>query len=115
MPFRLYCEFARTQLSDRERPVRIAALDGEACAVGPTEADSGWWLVSDRMSFEDLGAARIDGFATRAETIAIYEDASGREALDLDVLHAEVGRVASVSHAMRVRVAAQRSAARQGR
>lgn len=41
--------------------------------------------MSDRMSFEDLGAARMDGFATRAETIAIYEDASGREVLDLDV------------------------------
>ncbi len=85
IPFRLYREFACTQLSDRKHPARIAALDGEACAVGPTEADSGWWLMSDRMSFEDLGAARMDGFATRAETIAIYEDASGREVLDLDV------------------------------
>ena len=95
--------------------MRIAALDGDACAVGPTEADSRWRLTSDRMSFEDLGAAPMDGFATRAETIAIYKDASGREVLDIDVLHAEVGRVAAVSQAMRVRVAAQRSAARQGR
>ena len=53
--------------------------DWEACALGPTEADVGWWLMFDRMSFEDLGASRMEGFPTREEMITMYEEASGRE------------------------------------
>jgi aminoglycoside phosphotransferase (APT) family kinase protein len=53
--------------------------DWEAAALSPTEADLGWWLMYDRMSFEDLGAARMQGFPTREEMVRIYEDASGRE------------------------------------
>ena len=33
-----------------------AVVDWEACALSPTEADVGWWLMFDRMSFEDLEA-----------------------------------------------------------
>jgi aminoglycoside phosphotransferase (APT) family kinase protein len=57
----------------------VVACDWEAVALGPTEADVGWWLMYDRMSFEDLGAARMEGFPTREEQIAMYEAASGRE------------------------------------
>ena len=60
----------------------VAVCDWEACALSPTEADVGWWLMFDRMSFEDLGATRMEGFATREEMIRIYEDATGREVRD---------------------------------
>jgi aminoglycoside phosphotransferase (APT) family kinase protein len=53
--------------------------DWEACALGPTEADVGWWLMFDRMSFDDLGAARMEGFPTREEMIGIYQEEAGRE------------------------------------
>jgi aminoglycoside phosphotransferase (APT) family kinase protein len=53
--------------------------DWEACALGPTETDVGWWLMFDRMSFDDLGAIRMEGFPTREEMIAMYEEASGQE------------------------------------
>ena len=56
-----------------------AVLDWEACALSPTEADVGWWLMFDRMSFDDVGAARMEGFPTRSEMIDLYEQASGRE------------------------------------
>ena len=56
-----------------------AVLDWEVCALVPTEADVGWWLMFDRMSFEDLGIDRLDGYPTRAEAIARYEQVSGRE------------------------------------
>lgn len=56
--------------------------DWEAAALAPTEADLGWWLMFDRMSFDDLGAERLEGFPTREEMIAIYEDVSGREVRD---------------------------------
>jgi aminoglycoside phosphotransferase (APT) family kinase protein len=52
--------------------------DWEACALGPTEADIGWWLMFDRMSFDDLGAERMEGFPTREDMIRMYEEASGR-------------------------------------
>ncbi len=56
--------------------------DWEACALGPTEADIGWWLMFDRMSFEDLGATRMEGFPTREQMIEMYEQASGNEVRD---------------------------------
>jgi aminoglycoside phosphotransferase (APT) family kinase protein len=58
------------------------ACDWEAVALGPTEADVGWWLMYDRMSFDDMGATRMEGFPTREEQIAMYEAASGREVRD---------------------------------
>jgi aminoglycoside phosphotransferase (APT) family kinase protein len=60
----------------------VAVCDWEACALSPTEADVGWWLMFDRMSFEDLGAERMEGFPTREEMIKIYEEVSGREVRD---------------------------------
>lgn len=62
------------------RPVAI--LDWEACALCPTEADIGWWLMFDRMSFDDLGVARLDGYPTRDEMIDYYERVSGRTVRD---------------------------------
>ena len=59
-----------------------AVLDWEACALLPTGADVGWWLMFDRMSFEDMDAPRMDGYPTREEMIASYEAASGREIRD---------------------------------
>lgn len=56
-----------------------AVVDWEACALSPTEADVGWWLMFDRMSFDEPGNARMEGFPTREEMIEIYERVSGRE------------------------------------
>ena len=60
----------------------VAVVDWEACALSPTEADVGWWLMFDRMSFDDMDAPRMEGFPTREEMISIYEDATGREVRD---------------------------------
>jgi aminoglycoside phosphotransferase (APT) family kinase protein len=60
----------------------VAVVDWEACALSPTEADIGWWLMFDRMSFDDVGAPRMEGFPTREEMIEIYARASGREVRD---------------------------------
>lgn len=59
-----------------------AVVDWEACALSPTEADLGWWLMFDRMSFDDAGASRMEGFPTREEMIGIYERASGHAVRD---------------------------------
>ena len=59
-----------------------AVLDWEVCALSPTEADMGWWLMFDRMSFDDLGIDRLDGYPTRDEMISHYEQVSGRTVRD---------------------------------
>jgi len=59
-----------------------AVLDWEVCALSPTEADMGWWLMFDRMSFDDMGIARLEGYPSRDEMIARYEETSGRAVLD---------------------------------
>ncbi len=60
----------------------VAVVDWEACALSPTEADVGWWLMFDRMSFDDMGVSRMEGFPTREDMIIIYEDATGRHVRD---------------------------------
>ena len=59
-----------------------AVLDWEVCALSPTEADMGWWLMFDRMYFDDSDVERLDGYPTRDEMIAHYERASGRAVLN---------------------------------
>lgn len=59
-----------------------AVCDWEAIALCPPEADIGWWVMFDRQSFDDLGAARLPGFPTREEMVAIWEEASGRRVRD---------------------------------
>lgn len=55
-----------------------AVVDWEACAICPPDADIGWWIMFDRMSFEDMGAKRLDGFPTREEMLAHWEGVMGR-------------------------------------
>jgi len=59
-----------------------AVVDWEAAALSPTEADVGWWLMFDRMTFDDLDAPRMKGYPTREEMITHYEQVSGREVRD---------------------------------
>tara|TARA_B110000014_G_scaffold197684_1_gene146797 strand:+ start:32 stop:1156 length:1125 start_codon:yes stop_codon:yes gene_type:complete len=59
-----------------------AVVDWEACALSPTEADLGWWLMFDRMSFDDVDVQRLSGYPTREEQAAYYEQVSGKEVRD---------------------------------
>ena len=60
-----------------------AVVDWEACALSPTEADLGWWLMFDRMSFDDVDVERMSGYPTREEQAAYYEQVSGKEVRNL--------------------------------
>ncbi len=62
----------------------IAVVDWEATSLCPLEADVGWWLMFDRMSFDDIGVERLAGYPTREEQIAHYETVSGREVRNPD-------------------------------
>ena len=60
-----------------------AVLDWEACSLLPTEADLGWWLMFDRMSFDDMGVERKQGYTNREEMISIYETFTGEATRDV--------------------------------
>jgi len=56
-----------------------ALIDWELAALGPPELDLAWWLYFDDLFSRRFGVRRLDGLPTRDETIAIYEQASGRK------------------------------------
>ncbi len=67
---------------DQERRVR-AVLDWDLASIGPAEMDLGWHFGLESM-MESLFGCRVEGFPRRDETIARYEEASGRALTDLD-------------------------------
>jgi len=61
-----------------------AVLDWEMVSLGGPEMDLGWWLFLDRYSAEGNGLARLDGLGSRQETIDLWQEHTGRVALDLE-------------------------------
>ena len=57
----------------------VALFDWELCGVGPAEEDLMNLLAVDAVLAELFGVPRIDGFASRDETVAIYEQLLGRD------------------------------------
>jgi len=60
-----------------------AILDWEAAALAPPEADIGWWVMFDRMSFDDMNAPRMEGYPTREEMVAYWGELTGRRVDDI--------------------------------
>jgi aminoglycoside phosphotransferase (APT) family kinase protein len=60
-----------------------AVLDWEATALAPPEADIGWWVMFDRMSFDDMNAPRMEGYPTREEMVTYWEELTGRRVSDI--------------------------------
>lgn len=56
----------------------LCVTDFEGAALAEVELDVGWWLMADRWMHEGSGQERLPGEPTRAEQVAIYEQASGR-------------------------------------
>ena len=61
----------------------VCAMDFEAAAIAPPEADLGWWLFFDRTMHEGAGLARSQGDPTREQQCDIYSRASGRSLGDI--------------------------------
>jgi len=59
-------------------------IDWELAALGPSELDLAWWLYFDDLFSRRFGVPRLEGLPTRAESIAIWEAATGRAAQHLD-------------------------------
>jgi aminoglycoside phosphotransferase (APT) family kinase protein len=60
-----------------------AVVDWEAASLAPPEADIGWWVMFDRMSYDDMDTPRLEGFPTREEMVAYWEELTGRRVSDI--------------------------------
>ncbi|HEY8482134.1 MAG TPA: phosphotransferase family protein [Spirillospora sp.] len=58
--------------------VPAAVLDWETATLGAPEEDLAWFLFLDRHHCEGVGAARLDGFPSHAETVARHGELLGR-------------------------------------
>jgi aminoglycoside phosphotransferase (APT) family kinase protein len=56
----------------------VAVLDWEMVTLGNPEQDLGWWLFLDWHHSAGIGVPRLEGFPSREETIARYEEKMGR-------------------------------------
>lgn len=56
----------------------VAVLDWEMASLGSPEADLAWWLFFDRHHSEGCGVPRLEGLPSRGETLAWYEERTGR-------------------------------------
>jgi aminoglycoside phosphotransferase (APT) family kinase protein len=61
----------------------VAVLDWELAYIGDHEADLAWLLFSDWACSEYQGHPRLDGTPSREETIARYEQLSGKPVANL--------------------------------
>jgi aminoglycoside phosphotransferase (APT) family kinase protein len=65
-----------------------AVLDWEMSSLAGPLVDLGWWLVNDRAMAEAVVGTtdehRLDGLGSRAETIALWEQLTGRDAEDIE-------------------------------
>src|SRR6185295_15576045 len=62
----------------------VAVLDWEMATLGNPEQDLGWWLFLDRHHSEGIGLPRLDGFPSREETVARYEELTRRRVRHLE-------------------------------
>jgi len=62
----------------------VAVLDWEMARLGDPVQDLAWWLASDRCFSEGLELERLAGIPGKEETIARWEDSTGRKAAHFD-------------------------------
>ena len=61
-----------------------AVMDWEQPSLGGALHDLGWWLRSDHNQTAAQGVAPLAGMGSRAETIALWSEVSGKSAADID-------------------------------
>ncbi|EHN11033.1 putative phosphotransferase [Patulibacter medicamentivorans] len=76
-----------------------AVLDWEMVTVGPRELELGWWLFLQRHHTEGIGAPLPEGWPTREQVIARYEQLTGHEVRDIDFYEVWAAtRLSSIMH-----------------
>jgi aminoglycoside phosphotransferase (APT) family kinase protein len=71
--------------------VCTGALDWESASLAGPMVDLGWWCLFDRLHREDFGISRLEGLGDRSQTVALWEQISGFQAVSLDWFEALAG------------------------
>jgi len=61
----------------------VAVLDWEMVALGDPRIDLGWWLFCDEVLTRSAGQERLPGFPSQEETVARWEELTGRDGSEL--------------------------------
>ena len=61
-----------------------AVMDWEQPSLGGALHDLGWWLWTDHNQTTAQGIPPLEGMGSRAETIALWSEVSGKSAADID-------------------------------
>ena len=61
-----------------------AVMDWEQPSLGGALHDLGWWLVNDHNQTLGQGLAPLEGMGSRAETIDLWSEISGKSAVDIE-------------------------------
>ncbi len=69
----------------------IGVFDWEMVSLGNSESDLGWWLFLQRYHTDGTGVPLLPGMLDRAETIAWWEELTGRPAADVDFYEVVAG------------------------
>lgn len=62
----------------------VAVMDWEHPSLGGALHDLGWWLFTNRLHTVGRNLRPLEGMGTREQTIALWEEASGLSAADID-------------------------------
>jgi aminoglycoside phosphotransferase (APT) family kinase protein len=66
----------------------VGVLDWEMASLGHPEQDLGWWLFMHRHHTEGFGLPHPEGFPSRAQVIARYEELTGRPVQNIEFYEA---------------------------
>jgi aminoglycoside phosphotransferase (APT) family kinase protein len=77
-------------------PRCVAVLDWEMARLGDPMMDLAWGLFMDRYHSEGNSLPRLAGFPSREETIALYEERTGRSTIHLEYFEILAGMRFSV-------------------
>ncbi|UGQ11735.1 phosphotransferase family protein [Yinghuangia sp. ASG 101] len=62
----------------------VGVMDWEQASLAGPMADLAWWLLFDDIYSVAQGIPRLDGLGTRAETLDLWRELTGRQVEDLD-------------------------------
>jgi len=62
----------------------VSLFDWDMASLAGPEADLAWWTVTDYSVTHARGISRIEGWGSPAETIALWEELSGRKLRDME-------------------------------
>lgn len=62
----------------------VAVLDWDMASLAGAETDLAWWILFDHAASVGYGLSALPGLGTAQETVSLWEDITGRRAVNID-------------------------------